>query len=314
MALSGGGAKGAYQVGMLRAFVELGGQIDSVAGASIGALNGAVIASSGQLDEAVKRLEALWTGDLPHALYIFSNALARGLSGGVWSASPLRKFISENMDLAALDVGLPLYVSIYRSSGRGDVGKLALAELGLDNTRPSEFLCVQELTSNERIECLMASTAIPLLFAPRTIQGSTYADGGQGGWWTRQGNVPVEPLVREGCDAVVVMHAEDGSPWNRTEHPNTTLVEMRPTHTPSKSPFTDMLTTDSKVISSWIQQGYSDGKRTLGRIVSAVESRNELRRSSEARLAAQQRVVESEGEMEHEEGRLASVLADIMRT
>jgi NTE family protein len=61
LVLSGGGAKGAYQVGVLKALLELGANIDRVAGASMGALNGAVLACAPSLPEGVQRLEALWT-------------------------------------------------------------------------------------------------------------------------------------------------------------------------------------------------------------------------------------------------------------
>ena len=44
LVLSGGGAKGAYQVGVCKALAELGTQVDMIAGASIGALNGGVLA------------------------------------------------------------------------------------------------------------------------------------------------------------------------------------------------------------------------------------------------------------------------------
>ena len=60
LVLSGGGAKGAYQAGVLRALAEHNIQIDGVAGASIGALNGAIVAASPNLNEASKRLAKLW--------------------------------------------------------------------------------------------------------------------------------------------------------------------------------------------------------------------------------------------------------------
>jgi len=43
--LSGGGAKGAYEVGFLKYLAEEGIQADAIAGTSIGALNGAIYAS-----------------------------------------------------------------------------------------------------------------------------------------------------------------------------------------------------------------------------------------------------------------------------
>jgi predicted acylesterase/phospholipase RssA len=58
LVLEGGGAKGAYQVGCLRAFQEHDIKFDAIAGTSIGALNGALL-SSGKLDEGTAYWSAL---------------------------------------------------------------------------------------------------------------------------------------------------------------------------------------------------------------------------------------------------------------
>ena len=60
LVLSGGGAKGAYQVGMLKALGELGVKVDAIAGASIGAINGAILAGSPSVTEGAQRMEHLW--------------------------------------------------------------------------------------------------------------------------------------------------------------------------------------------------------------------------------------------------------------
>jgi hypothetical protein len=60
LVLSGGGAKGAYQAGVLRALAEMDIAVDAVAGASIGALNGAVVASAPNLPEVAEHLEKVW--------------------------------------------------------------------------------------------------------------------------------------------------------------------------------------------------------------------------------------------------------------
>jgi len=60
LVLSGGGAKGAYQVGVLKALLELDAQIDAIAGTSIGALNGAILASAPSMAEGVSRMEEVW--------------------------------------------------------------------------------------------------------------------------------------------------------------------------------------------------------------------------------------------------------------
>jgi NTE family protein len=51
LVLEGGGAKGAYHIGVSKALVEIGIEIGGVAGTSVGALNGAMIVQ-GELDKA----------------------------------------------------------------------------------------------------------------------------------------------------------------------------------------------------------------------------------------------------------------------
>jgi NTE family protein len=60
LVLSGGGAKGAYQVGVIKYLAEAGIEIQAVSGASIGALNGSIIAGAINLKAAYQTLNDLW--------------------------------------------------------------------------------------------------------------------------------------------------------------------------------------------------------------------------------------------------------------
>ena len=60
LVLSGGGAKGAYHVGVMQAIQEFGISIHQISGASIGALNGAVLASAPNLQIGINRLQEIW--------------------------------------------------------------------------------------------------------------------------------------------------------------------------------------------------------------------------------------------------------------
>lgn len=157
LVLSGGGAKGAYQVGVLKALLELGASIDMVAGASMGALNGAVLACAPSLPEGVQRLETLWNtlastspveANTPAYLKLLAAAglalgaplpgllaqvpaLAHGMRwagptmqiAGDWlesallSDGPLKTLMNEYLDTDGLMRGLPLYVSVFESKG-----------------------------------------------------------------------------------------------------------------------------------------------------------------------------------------------------
>ena len=157
LVLSGGGAIGAYQVGMVRALCELGVEVHSVSGASIGALNGAILASAPSLLEGTHRLESLWCQlainsplDINKSVYL-KLLLATGLkfnyaskllpvinavkkvaapyisslkhiptditSDGLLSDKPLTDLMEKYLDLDGLKCGLPFYVSVYKSKG-----------------------------------------------------------------------------------------------------------------------------------------------------------------------------------------------------
>lgn len=60
LVLSGGGAKGAYHVGVVKALAEYGIQADIIAGASIGALNGSLLAASHSMQQGYERLNEVW--------------------------------------------------------------------------------------------------------------------------------------------------------------------------------------------------------------------------------------------------------------
>ncbi len=202
LVLSGGGAKGAYQVGLLRAIHEMGIQVDMISGASIGALNGAVIAGAPTFSEGVTRVEKLWETlaknsplKVGFATYVklmlaagatvFPSArvllLALGADTSLLSDEPLEKLLNEYLNTSELAKGLPLYVSAFRSLGAiTDLSRCMLAASRLRDTPSSDFLHLQLLPEHEQRNALMASAALPMLFKARKVEGRKYSDGGQG--------------------------------------------------------------------------------------------------------------------------------------
>lgn len=264
LVLSGGGAKGAYQVGVVKALRESGTQVDMVAGASIGALNGAVLAAAPSFATGVDRLDELWAAlqvssplapNIPAYLSLLvSSGLHLQAMGAIdrlaglarqaglklplaftmpdvalLSNAPLHQMMDRFLRLEDLQRGLPLHVSLFRSeSSARDLVRVAAAELGLVDTPESEFVHVQGLEPAQQRTALMASAAIPLLFSPGEVNGRRYSDGGQGGWQKAQGNTPIAPLLQAGCNLIVVTHLSDGSVWSRHDFPDATILEIRP--------------------------------------------------------------------------------------
>lgn len=342
LVLSGGGAKGAYQVGVLKALNELNIQVDVISGASIGSLNGAVIASAESQKQAAENLEKLWmelssispitvgSTSIPAPAYLallgafgLTSPLLNGVksalntakssldkpwlpdvlrrvtnqagiadmmsksNGGMLCDKPIKTMIDRFLPDNGLPNKVPLYISVYPTQGIGiDFLRIAGSLLSITDSVDSHFFHVQSLPRVEQRKALLASAALPLLYAPREINGQLYTDGGQGGWSTVQGNTPIEPLLKVGCRQIIVTHLSDGSFWNRTQFPDATIIEIRPkTSAVERSQIagSDLLGFDNTRIPSWIQQGYEDTHGCVGPIIKTLNAFGELNSSETAR-------------------------------
>lgn len=268
LVLSGGGAKGAYQAGVVKALSELNVRIDAVSGASIGALNGSLVASAPTLAGAASRLERLWrsmgeesplrankklvsmllvygvhlglqlgTGGLASIPVVGAFAqthlghflAGRVLNGeGLLDDSAIREIMDEALDMNALRQGIPLHVSVYKTQG-----------LLVDLARfvgASLRVCDTAPSHFAHVQSLGDSEAREALLASASIPflfsskefRGGSVDGGLGGFIDSQGNTPAQPLVDAGCNVLIVTHLSDGSFWDRRQFPTATCVEIRP--------------------------------------------------------------------------------------
>lgn len=62
------------------------------------------------------------------------------------------------------------------------------------------YLPLQDLSANQAVKTIIASCSIPVLFPPVTLDGHKYYDGGV------FDNVPIKPLVDNGCDEIIILH------------------------------------------------------------------------------------------------------------
>lgn len=194
--LGGGGARGAAQVGTLLALMEARVQPPSaIIGASVGALDGAVLTASPNL-EGARLLRELWLSEAArevfhvHPLGAILSQLARKL--GPLSQAPVKRLIEKFESTTGCttfeDLQLPL---------------LAVAT-DLDAGRPAVF------RSGPLQPALLASTAIPGLFPPVRIGDHDYSDGGI------VDNVPIALAVREGYRRILAVGLMAGAELHDT--------------------------------------------------------------------------------------------------
>jgi NTE family protein len=223
LVLTGGGARSAYQVGVLLALAELlprgRNPFQIIVGTSAGAVAASVLAASAHYwRRAVIGLERVWANfrsgqvfhvDAPHMLRAGAHWMLSLVSGGLVLAPP--KSILDNTPLREL---LAVHIDcsgIRRSISRGHLRAFALCSTsylsgysvafydGIDSIRDwsrSQRLGVRcEFT----LDHLMASAAIPLLFPPIRIGEDYFGDGAM-----RQLN-PLSPAIHLGADRLLII-------------------------------------------------------------------------------------------------------------
>lgn len=173
--LSGGGARGALQVGALRALLEEGERPDVVVGTSIGAWNGAWIAHEPTL-ERVEALAQIWGAMTP----------ARVLLGREPYGNPLPQVRAGVFMLAAAHRVTQGYPSLYGDVGLRQVAAQVVGDLTFEDLALPLRVIAANLSKGTReifsdgplAPALLASAAIPGIFPPVQIGESVYVDGG----------------------------------------------------------------------------------------------------------------------------------------
>jgi len=160
--LGGGGVLGAVEVGMLRALLERGITPDLVLGTSIGAFNGALVASQPDL-AVVDRLTELWrsAGSARQAGYgdrpLRTVRRAVSTRTHLWSAEPLRQRLEDELGDLTFEE-LPVTFQVCAAS--------------------IERAAEHWFTSGRVVDAVVASAAVPGLLPPAEVDGEHYLDGG----------------------------------------------------------------------------------------------------------------------------------------
>lgn len=196
LVLSGGGGRGSYEVGVLRYFYEQGIIPGIVAGTSVGAINGAAIASGMSIAE----LEDLWLKIRNRHIFRYSlwqniKGLFKPVLTSFFETSPLRKLLNNTID----------FNKIRQSQVKLYVPAVDLQSGNLD------------IFSNQQISIdhIVASASIPIVF-PWTVIGSRiYWDGGL------VANTPISPVLEAGASEIYAIllspHHGEGYPIPRNK-------------------------------------------------------------------------------------------------
>jgi NTE family protein len=244
LVLAGGGARAAYQVGVLQALREMlpdpvANPFPIIAGTSAGAVNaGALACQADDFGKAVDNLLDVWRSFEPRHVYradvagVAANS-SRWLAGLFFGAflRDRRTSLLVNRPLAGLLARRLDFARISDNIASGALDALAITCSGYASGQSVSFfegaahLCAWKrsqrvgIRTKIQVEHLMASSAIPLLFPAQKLNREYFGDGSM-----RQ-IAPVSPALHLGADRVVVV----GTAKIRNADPERTRSESYPT-------------------------------------------------------------------------------------
>lgn len=176
--LSGGGAKGSGQLGMIKYAYEKGIRPDFISGISVGSLNATLWAQEQNLD----LLASLWRGikgnsDIYRKNWFRPCKLYRSL----YDNKPLKRKINKYVDTEKLK-NSPIELQI-----------------GVVQLQSGAYLIVDRFNDDYQ-NLLLASTAIPVVFPAVSWQKREYVDGGV------RNVAPLKQAIDFGCTSIYIFH------------------------------------------------------------------------------------------------------------
>lgn len=202
LVLTGGGARAAYQTGAISALAEITGAgpspFDIITGVSAGAVNGVSLAAGAEdFRNAAGRLAALWLGLQPEKVYrtdarkmlrVGGSWLRELAGGGVLGAqnvnylldtSPLRDFLRAHLPVPRMrrHIRTGVLRGVAVSATNYVDGKAVTFFDGAAGVAPWSRSTRIGVREHLKLDHVMASTAIPLIFPPVRIRGDFFGDG-----------------------------------------------------------------------------------------------------------------------------------------
>ena len=227
LAMTGGGARGAYQAGVLQRIGEIprvqshGNPFPIIGGASAGAINGAALAAgSNEFSQTTKLVAELWANLKPSDVFrcdlvsqahnsliwlldlSFGGVMGGGNARSFLDASPLRRFLNSRLDCSRIQENIR----------RGHLYALTISATNYNSGMSYLFIQGKRghpiwnrsrrvtLATKITIDHICASAAIPLVFQPvrlETAHGVAYF--GDGCLRLQQ---PLSPIIRLGAEKI----------------------------------------------------------------------------------------------------------------
>ncbi|TYB84150.1 MAG: patatin-like phospholipase family protein [Kosmotoga sp.] len=255
LVLSGGGGRGAYEIGVWKALKDLGIKIDAVYGTSVGAINGLAVATN-----KYEKARDIWIKTDYDNIMKISPDLRNLISGSYEniSISSLSKGLSElfqGIDVQPLKNALMNVIE--EKEVRESEIDYGLVAYSISSMEP-RMMYIEEIPDGKLIDYVLASANFPV-FKRENILGETFMDGGV------YSNIPIEMAINRGHKRIVAVDigtygiSDLLSFLNRNAESKAEIKYIKPLEH-----YGNLLTFDIEVSKKYIKEGYLDGLKSFG--------------------------------------------------
>lgn len=251
LALEGGGAKGAYQIGAYIALRKYIKKIDMIVGTSIGSLNAALLVQ-GDIKKAID----IWTSVDASVFGVDANIIKElkkdfSLKNVKLGLKEIKKVIN-NKGIDTEGLKKLIDENINEDKVRNSKIKFGLVTIRLSDLKPLE-LTIDDIPKGKLKEYLLASCYLPIFKNEKIIDNKFYLDGGF------YNNLPISLLERNGCDQIYAIRLKSLGMIKRY---HTDIIEIKPNK--STGP---VIFFDKDDVRNNIKMGYYDGLKKLGKLL-----------------------------------------------
>lgn len=248
LVLGGGGAKGAYEIGVWQALRELNIPINIVCGTSVGALNGAMIAqgdfelakdlwTSISFESVVKVERELASVEEDRISLIDRMAIVReAVSSGGLDTSPLKQLLNDIIDEKKI---------------RESSIDFGLVTFSLTDFKPVKIF-KKDIPEGKMVDYLLASACFPA-FKPLEIDSKKYIDGGV------YDNIPISLAIDRGAKKIIAVDVSGPGITRSSGKKISDIVYIK-----NKDILGGVLEFDSEKSKANMNIGYLDTLKTFG--------------------------------------------------
>ncbi len=189
LALGGGGARGSFQIGVIKALMDAGimQDISVVSGTSIGAIHALMVMAG----ISYERMYDLWT-TIDKSVIFGTQSRLKLDKLGIFSLQELYDTFASAVTLDEIRQS-----NIQGFATAAKINKKTLIDQVLINRMEKVVFNLNDEVDPH--QAALASASIPIVFGPDDFKEETFVDGGT------LDPVPIQPLIDQGCDIIIAV-------------------------------------------------------------------------------------------------------------